>query len=99
MTPSFQEAPNQSAASAYVASFDLGICLDSERGSSLFLQQACHASPRMRTLAGIFLHSNPQSGPSKYPKPEPYYHMVEDALREGFRPFFEALNLPWEDET
>lgn len=30
--------------------------------------------------------------------PEPFYQLVEDAVREGFRPVFEALNLPWEVE-
>lgn len=31
--------------------------------------------------------------------PEPFYQLVEDTVREGFRPYFEALNLAWEDET
>jgi abortive infection bacteriophage resistance protein len=33
------------------------------------VQQARHASPRKRTLAGIFLHPNPQSGAMKFSKP------------------------------
>jgi hypothetical protein len=31
--------------------------------------------------------------------PGPFYRLVADAVREGFRPYFEALSLPWEEES